>query len=233
MRRLNLVWTCCIIATVICAFVLSGCGGTAEEATKAVPPPSPVPPQPSATEIMQQELKDLRALNDSCKEQLTRAELEKSAALARALELQNELADLKSKIPPPAPPPPPKPAITNMRESYLHALELFNSRKYKEASDIWQSLLDGGIERQWQDNCIYWMGECAYGQKHYKEAIEHFQKVFTFKISEKKDESQIMIANSYLAMGDKEKAREEYQTLLEKFPSSPYAKKVKARLGHF
>jgi len=41
-----------------------------------------------------------------------------------------------------------------------------------------------------------------------------------------------MIANSYLAMGNKQKAVEEYEKLLKKFPASPFVKRVKEKLEH-
>ncbi len=41
----------------------------------------------------------------------------------------------------------------------------------------------------------------------------------------------MMIANSYLAMGEKGKAKEEYERLIKKFPASPYVKRAKAKLS--
>jgi len=219
-----------LAAAVISGLVLAGCRGT-EESAKETPPP--VLAEPSATEMIQKELNELRASADSCKQQLGRAQQEKAAAAAHAADLESQVAELREKLKPVEVKPPEvvKPYIANEKDSYKQALLLFNSRKYKEAADTWQALLEIPIEPSLQDNCTYWLGECAYGQKNYSEAIEHFKKVFSYKISEKKDDAQVMIANAYLRMGDKAKAKEEYQRLIDKFPASPYAKKVKARLG--
>ncbi|MBI4810668.1 MAG: tetratricopeptide repeat protein, partial [Ignavibacteriales bacterium] len=146
----------------------------------------------------------------------------------RAAELETQLSELKEKQMPA--PPPTKPIIADYRAAYDEALKLFRSRNYKDASAIFLSLLEQEIPVVRQDNCYYWLGECAFGEKKFNDAINYFQKVFTFKISEKKDESQIMIANSYLAMGDKVKAIAEYEKLLKKFPASPFVKRVKEKL---
>ena len=67
--------------------------------------------------------------------------------------------------------------------------------------------------------------------KDYKTAISNFEKVFAYKISEKKDDAAIMIANSYWVMGNKKEAVKEYKKFLEKYPASPYVKRAKDRTG--
>lgn len=124
-----------------------------------------------------------------------------------------------------------KPAATNARDGYARALELFRAKNYAVASTTLQSVLDSGAPVELQDNCHYWLGECSYAQKNYNEAITHFQQVFTFARSEKKDDAQIMIANCYFDMGDKVTAKKEYERLVTKFPASPFVKKAKERLG--
>jgi TolA-binding protein len=203
---------------------LIGCSGS-EEAKKEIPPPPP-----SATETMQKEMNDLKSKNESLKKQVAKLEQDNRTAIAKAAELETQLTELKEKA---AAPPPiiQKPIPTNARGSYKEALNLFRSRNYAEAASLFQSALDAGIQEKMQDNCYYWLGECAYGEKKYDEAIEHFQKVFTFKISEKKDDSQLMIGNSYLALGNKEKAKEAFERFTKKFPASPFIKRVKEKLG--
>ncbi|MDI6766847.1 MAG: tetratricopeptide repeat protein [Bacteroidota bacterium] len=210
-----------LIIAAICLFY-AGCGSSEEIEKESTSP------QPGATEAMQKELSDLKIEHEALKKQVVQVEQEKRNATARAAELETQIAELKEKISTPRLPA--KPAITDARESYKSALRLFHDRKYSEASTTFQSLLESDIPIELQDNCYYWLGECNFGLKNYVEAIKQFEKVFSFKISEKKDESQVMIANSYLAMGNKVKAKEEYEVLLKKFPASPYVKKVKEKL---
>ena len=92
-------------------------------------------------------------------------------------------------------------------------------------------MLDAGAPAGLEDNCHYWLGECSYATKNFSNALEHFQHVFTYKVSEKKDDAQIMIANCYWRMGNKAKAKEEYQKFIDKYPASPYVNRAKERLG--
>ena len=224
MKNSLLKFNLILIVASIFLLCLIGCSGS-EEAKKEIPPPPP-----SATETMQKEMNDLKSKNESLKKQVAKLEQDNRTAIAKAAELETQLTELKEKA---AAPPPiiQKPIPTNARGSYKEALNLFRSRNYAEAASLFQSALDAGIQEKMQDNCYYWLGECAYGEKKYDEAIEHFQKVFTFKISEKKDDSQLMIGNSYLALGNKEKAKEAFERFTKKFPASPFIKRVKEKLG--
>jgi TolA-binding protein len=220
--------TSALAASVILAIVVAGCRGSEETTENATPP------APTVTDLLTRELAAAKASNDSLKLRLMKVEEANRAAAARAAQLEAERATVPPPPSQPPPPPPPRetqPVISNLRDGYARALNLFRSANYTEGRAMFQAVLDAGAPVEMQDNCYYWMGECAYGEKKYDEAIELFRKIFTFAKSEKKDESQIMIANSYLAMGNKPKAKAEYERLVTKFPASPYVKKAKARLA--
>jgi len=229
-------------SSALCVFLLlaiafAGCSGSGETTEQATPP------APSAAELYQREMAATKANNDSLKAQLARLEEANRAASARAAELEARIAQEKAAAEmPPTPRPPVRetqpvtlretpPVISNLRDGYASALDLFRSAHYAEAGKMFQAVLDGGAPLEMEDNCYYWMGECAYGEKNYASAIEYFSKIFTYAKSEKKDESQIMIANAYLAMGDKVNAKAEFERFVAKFPASPYVKKAKARLA--
>lgn len=220
MIRLNrTIFTLIIIS--LCT-LFSGCGSS-EETEK-----DSSPPQLSATEALQKEFTNLKTENEKLKNQVTQLEQEKRSATARAAEIETQLVELQNKTVIPAVIV--KPTITDARENYNAALQLFRDREYIEASTTFQTLLDSDVPTELRDNCCYWLGECNFGLKKYTEAIKQFEQVFSFRISEKKDESQVMIANSYLAMGNKVKAKEEYEKLVKKFPASPFVKRVKEKL---
>ncbi len=220
---LNPIRILTIVTIVSSVIFITGCG-TTTTTEKEEPLP---PPQPSATELMQKQMNELKAENESLKKQVTECEQSKRAITAHVAELETQLSELKEKQIPPAPE---KIVITDFYKTYDEALNLFRSRNYKKSTEIFSALIEQDIPTVRQDNCYYWLGECAYGERRYEDAINYFQKVFTFKISEKKDESQLMIANSYLAMGNKQKAVEEYEKLLTKFPASPFVKRVREKL---
>lgn len=170
----------------------------------------------------------LRAANDSLNARLYRLVQENLRAGAHAAELETQLADLKQK---PAVAQPASTTAANPEEAYQQALDAYRLHEYGEAFNGFQAALAGGIAEGLQDNCMYWMGECLYGEKKYGEAIGQFRKVFDFPISEKKDDAQMMIGNCYLALGEKDKAKGEYEKLVRVFPASPYVKKAKEKLA--
>jgi TolA-binding protein len=213
-----------IVCTVI-GCLIAGCRGS-EEIPKAV-----IPPPPSATELLQNELQMLRAKNDSLARAMALCNQANTASNAKIADLLTQVTALQEKQAVIAATP--KNEISSHpKEGYLHALDLFHDRKYSEAAEIFQAALDDGIEEGLRDNCTYWLGECAYGQKQYSEALQFFGKVFTFRISEKKDDAQIMTANCYLRMNNLPKAKEAIERLIKVFPASPFVRKAKEKLQH-
>lgn len=208
--------------------VFAGCSASDEPTHEKTQPPAP--PQPSATEMMTKEMTTLKTQNDSLQQEITKVEQNNRLTTARAAELETQVAELKEKLTAP-PPKVTKPAIGNTLNYYEQALQIFRARKYQEAATMLQGILDAGTPPGLEDNCHYWLGECSYAVKNYNDALEHFQHVFTYNVSEKKDDAQIMIANCYLGLGNKAKAKAEYQKLIDKYPASPYAKRAKERLG--
>ncbi len=210
------------LLTVVCC-IYPGCHGTEETAQTVIPPP------PSATEMMQKELQTLRTRNDSLSRAMDLCEKSNVAANARIADLATQINALQEKEAAIAVAP--KNAVSSHpKASYLEALDLFQARKYSDAAAIFQAALDDDIEEQLRDNCTYWLGECAYGQKRYTEALDFFHKISSFRISEKKDDSQIMIANCYLRMNNIPRAKEALERLIKVFPASPYVKIAKEKL---
>ncbi len=220
-----------ICGTVIAAIVLSmplaiGCHGSEETMDQRISPSPAVTP-----DSLRQEIAQLKAERDSLKYRVQILDQFTRDATARTSDLEAQLNTLKHRLTSePSPAPATAPSGEDPRGIYRQALDLFRSARYAEAAAAFQEALDGGIEASLQDNCYYWLGECAYGRKDYRQAIDLFDKVFTFQISEKKDDAQIMIANCYLAMGDKANAKAEYEALIKKFPASPFVGKAKAKL---
>ena len=115
-------------------------------------------------------------------------------------------------------------------KAYEGAVNLARNKNFRESMNGMQSLLNSGIKDDYADNCHYWLGECNFQMKDYSKAIEHFEHVLTYKFSEKKDDAQLMIAQSYERLGDKTKAHAEYQKLVDMYPTSEYVKRAKAKL---
>ena len=231
-----------LILVVVSCMNFAGCGSSEESVQET---PILQPAQQSATELVQQEMLKLRAKNDSLMMVTGKLEHENQVLSARAAELETELAESKQmQAAALQPPPPPRqqplqaqplpqtlsqPKVTVSHGAYEQGMQLFRARKFQAAADEFQAMLDAGGSPNLEDNCHYWLGECFYAMKRYQEAISHFNEVFSFTVSEKKDDAQMMIANSYLAMGNKERAKAEYQKLIDKYPVSPYVRRAKEK----
>ncbi len=217
----NIVLLLNLAAAALVALLIAGCGSSGQSV--------PLERHLSVTDSLQREISGAKSQNASLTSRIASLESDKRLQLTRIAELESSVTFLKAqiaKIPPPAPPP-----VADPRLAYQHALELFRSKQYSQAALEFQSLLDGGIELKLQDNCRYWLGECAFGSKEYAKAIEQFRQVFAYEKSEKKDESQLMIARSCLKMGKPEQAKIEYQKLIDTFPATPYLKQAKEQLA--
>jgi len=116
-------------------------------------------------------------------------------------------------------------------QAYEGAVSLTKSRNYSGAIGELQSLLNNGIKDDYADNCHYWIGESNFHLKNYSAAVQHFQQVQGYKFSEKKDDAQFMIGRSYELLGDRAKARAEFQKLVDMYPTSEYVKRARAKLN--
>lgn len=108
------------------------------------------------------------------------------------------------------------------QERYDRARSLYESRRYKEAVQEFEALLSTDSNHKLADNCQYWIGECYYGMRAYNQAIVEFEKIFTFNDSDKNDDAQLKLGLCYTRIGNVEKAKVEFQKLLDTYPESEF-----------
>lgn len=220
----NLLRKTGILAVILMAGWFYGCGSS-DDTQKP-------PAAPTATDIMQKQMMDLRTQNDSLAAALQKSQQDYRAATAHSAELETELTELKEK-PAPAPvqeAPPPKQQMTDAASTYREGLDLFQKHSYDAALEKFSEVADAGQMTMYTDHSTYWAGECHYAMKHYSDALGSFQKVLSFDHSSKKSAAQMMIGNCYLAMKSRTKAKDAYETLIKKFPASVYARRAKEKL---
>lgn len=105
-------------------------------------------------------------------------------------------------------------------QSYQGALQTYRSRQYREAISKFETLLTQNRSHSLSDNAQYWIGESYYGLGNYQKAITSFEKVFTFSNSNKDDAAQLKLGLCYMKLNDNVKAREEFQKLINDYPTS-------------
>ena len=210
---------CLAVAALFVAAVVSGCGNTRELEASLAEKQAAVDSLTRANAALAAENAKLRA---------RAADLEKSlaSANARAVDLERQLEQIRGELEQSKPK-----AKGDLEGAYREALRNYMEGHYDEAIARFEELLAAGIPDPLNDNCHYWIGESLFGMGRYQEAAARFDEVIAFTWSNKKDDSQLMIARCYSRMGDAERARAEYRKLVETYPASPYVDLARQRAG--
>ena len=119
----------------------------------------------------------------------------------------------------------------DFKADYENALAEYNARNYKQAIGMFEELLSRSATNSLSDNCQYWIGECYYGLSNFNQAIIEFTKVFSFSNSNKMDAAQLKLGLCYWRLGDKQKAREEFERLISDYPQSEFIDKAESFLS--
>jgi TolA-binding protein len=202
----------------------------APETTAVMPAP------PTKEEMLQQQIEEIKTENIQLQQKLDASEQKNKNLTAKVSDFEAAQIAAQEKASKPAAKTTPMTKASAGKstsediQGYKGAVSLAKERKFKEAIDEFQSLLDNGIRSDYADNCHYWIGLCHYSMHEYKTAIQQFQEVLKFKISEKKDDSQFMIAQSYDRMGNHEQAQVEFKKFVELYPNSEYLQKAQAKI---
>ncbi len=210
-------------------------------AVKALPETTAVmQAPPTKEEMLQQQIEEIKTENIQLQQKLSASDQKNKELMAKVSDFEAAQITAQEKVSKPSGMSAMKPmsmgkapagkSTSEDIQHYEGAVSLAKERKFKEAINEFQSLLDGGIKADYADNCHYWIGLCHYGMHDYKTAIQEFQEVLKFKISEKKDDSQFMIAQSYDRMGNHEQAQTEFKKFVELYPNSEYLQRAKAKI---
>lgn len=139
----------------------------------------------------------------------------------------SEMAQLKSGFPSSDEP---KFNAAQYKQTYMTSLGHFQNQEFDDAIIGFTELVSSDATNDLADNSQYWLAECYYSQKEFKRAIAEFEKVFTYSGTDKDDDAQLKIGLSYQSMGNVNKAREEFQRMIDYFPGSEYYPKAKDAL---
>ena len=203
--------------------ILSWVGCSGEQAVRSEQTAITRAPSPE-----QRKIDSLETANVTLKQKLVKLEQDNNVLNTRLSDVE---AKLKAELDRAAaaaqpPPPPPAPAAT-----YEGAQKAFAEKKYDDAIQMFQALLDGGASEDVADNCHYWIGESYFGKKDYKEAVKQFEMVFQYKTSEKKGDAYFMLGRSYELLGDKAKAKESFEKVVKDYPTNNNVQKAKEHWG--
>lgn len=210
-----------LLALLVAILSWVGCGG--EQAVRSEQTAITRGPSPE-----QRKVDSLETINVTLNQKLVKYEQDNNTLNARLNDVEAKLKAELDRAAAAAKPPPPPPAPT---ATYDGAQKAFAEKKYDDAIQMFQALLDGGIPEDLADNCHYWLGESYFGKKDFREAVKHFEMVFQYKTSEKKGDAYFMLGRSYEMLGDKAKAKESYEKVVKDYPTNNNVKKAKEHWG--
>ncbi len=116
-------------------------------------------------------------------------------------------------------------------DRYNQALDLFNSQQYRQALTQFEELVGADTRNSLADNAQYWIGECYYALGDYQAAIVAFEKVFTFKQSNKNDYAQYKLGLCYYKLNNRSRAKAEFQALVDNYPDSELVQRARQYLA--
>ena len=119
----------------------------------------------------------------------------------------------------------PKITDAEYQAKYIEALSNYQNAEWNLSLDGFKFLIQADSNHDLADNCQYWIGEVYYSLKDFRRSINEFEKVFTFPGTNKSDDAQFKLGLCYVNIGQIEKAKEEFQSLLEFYPNSEYYKR--------
>jgi len=127
------------------------------------------------------------------------------------------------------------PKITNAeyQAKYIESLSNYQNGEWNLSLDGFKFLIQADSNHDLADNCQYWIGEIYYSQKDFRRSIKEFEKVFTFPGTNKSDDAQFKLGLCYVNIGQIDKAKYEFENLLEFYPNSEYYKKGQEYLRQY
>ncbi len=207
------------------AVVAVGCGSSEEETESWESTPAV-----SATATPEVKPDSMKSENRRVKDQLDALAAENRTLTARNAELETKLNEATAAAKAPTAPAMTTAPIGDVNGAYNSALGEFRRRNFQEAANQFEAILNSGTDKL-APNCHYWIGESFYGMKKYDDAIKHFETVLGYTGSGKRPYAQLMIGNSYSALGDKAAAKDAYSKLVSNYPASSLVEKAKAKLS--
>jgi len=82
------------------------------------------------------------------------------------------------------------------------------------------------------DNARYWIGECYYVQREYKQALEQFQKVLAdYPEQEKVPDAMLKIGLCYVNLQEDCAAQKAFEDLLQAYPNSELGRLANEKLA--
>ncbi len=127
--------------------------------------------------------------------------------------------------------PSPETTAGNERDAYRGAFELLKQRKYGEAVNAFNGLLQSYPQGQYTDNARYWLAETYYVQRNYPAALAEYDRLVQLNpTSTKVPGAMLKIGDIQSEQNALDQARGAYRAVIAKYPNSTEARLAQSRL---
>ncbi|TKJ39735.1 hypothetical protein CEE37_10685 [candidate division LCP-89 bacterium B3_LCP] len=123
-----------------------------------------------------------------------------------------------------------KTTSTAITQLYANGMNLIKNRDIENAAVEFKKLVLKYPTSDEAPSAYYWIGECAFSQKHYEEAIEAFTTSLRYNDNPKRQAGMVMLGMSYLKLGNEEKAQKQFESLLDAFPEGEFTETAQRKL---
>ncbi|HXU32829.1 MAG TPA: tol-pal system protein YbgF [Thermoanaerobaculia bacterium] len=133
-------------------------------------------------------------------------------------------------VPAPLPTPPPGTGA-DPKALYDGAYNDYLKGSYDLSIREFQEYLQNFPDTDLADNATYWIGECWYRQKKYRQAVDQYDQMLSrYPKSDKAASATLKKGYSYIELGEKTKGLLQLQRVVRDFPASDEANLARQRL---
>ena len=123
-------------------------------------------------------------------------------------------------------------ASSGAEQQYGKAFELFQAGQLPAARTEFTSFLQRYLKTDLADNAQFWIGECYYGEKKYREAIAAYEKTIKkYPNSDKVGSALLKQGMAFLELGDKTAGKILLKRVVKSYPNSNQAKIAQSKLA--
>lgn len=124
-----------------------------------------------------------------------------------------------------------KPPPSDAEGLYDKAFQLFRNGKFEAARTEFSTYLERYPKTDLADNAQFWLGECYYSQKKYRQAIAAYEKTIKdYPKSDKVSSALLKQGMAFLELGDKTAGKILLKKVVNGYPQSNQAKIARSKL---
>ena len=130
------------------------------------------------------------------------------------------------------PPPPMTNTTPPLQQTYQSALRDYNSAKYEVANAEFGDVVKYYPQDDLSGNAHFYMGEIAYRQGKYAQAVKQYDAVLEqFAGNPKAPAAQLRKGESLLANSQRDAGAQELRSLIQRYPQTPEAAEARSKLN--